>query len=58
MKKIILSLLFACSSMLVFAQDSMEEALAYQYFQQAEYEKAASLFEKLFSSTKNENYFD
>ncbi len=58
MKKIVLCLFFVCSSMLLFAQDSLEEALAYQYFQQADYEKAASLFEKLFNKTKNDNYFD
>ncbi|MNK22676.1 Beta-barrel assembly-enhancing protease [compost metagenome] len=36
----------------------MEEALAYQYYQQADYEKAASLLEKLFNRTRNDNYFD
>ncbi|RYD74162.1 MAG: tetratricopeptide repeat protein [Sphingobacteriales bacterium] len=35
-----------------------ESALAIQYYQEGDYEKAAVLFEKLFSSPNNEGYFD
>ncbi|WAC41332.1 tetratricopeptide repeat protein [Pedobacter sp. SL55] len=42
----------------MWAQDNVEEALAYQYYQQADYEKAASLLEKLFNRTRNDSYFD
>lgn len=42
----------------LWAQNNTEEALAYQYYQQADYEKAASLLEKLFNRTRNDNYFD
>lgn len=40
------------------AQDRAEEALAYQYYQQAEFDKAAVLLEKLFDKTKDDNYFE
>ncbi|RYG17248.1 MAG: tetratricopeptide repeat protein [Chitinophagaceae bacterium] len=36
----------------------MDEALAYQYYQQAEYDKAAVLLEKLFNQKKDDNYFE
>jgi tetratricopeptide (TPR) repeat protein len=52
----ILSLCFAFNA--VKAQENIDEALAYQYFQQAEYAKAASLLEKLFNRSKNDSYFD
>ncbi|RZL39658.1 MAG: tetratricopeptide repeat protein [Pedobacter sp.] len=35
-----------------------ESALAIQYYQEGDYEKAAVLFEKLFSSPNNDGYFD
>lgn len=58
MKKLFL-LLFLCASFFVLrAQDNVDEALAYQYYQQADYEKAAVLLEKLFNKTKNDAYFD
>jgi tetratricopeptide (TPR) repeat protein len=57
--KYLLSLLFFCFCFItVKAQENIDEALAYQYFQQAEYEKAASLLEKLFNRSKNDSYFD
>ncbi|WP_461788434.1 tetratricopeptide repeat protein [Pedobacter sp.] len=57
--KYFLSVLFFCSCFItVKAQDNIDEALAYQYFQQAEYEKAANLLEKLFNRSKNDSYFD
>lgn len=58
MKKLILLIFLSCSSLLLMAQDDVDEALAYQYYQQADYEKAAVLLEKLFNKTKNDGYFE
>jgi tetratricopeptide (TPR) repeat protein len=58
MKKILLTFLIGCITTCLYAQDNMDEALAYQFYQQAEYEKAALLFEKLFNKNKNDNYFE
>ncbi|MBB2146668.1 tetratricopeptide repeat protein [Pedobacter sp. LMG 31464] len=58
MKKFILICFLTCSYFLLHAQDNVDEALAYQYYQQAEYEKAAVLLEKLFNTTKNDTYFE
>ena len=58
MKKIIILLFLLINFFYLQAQDNMDEALAYQYFQQADYEKAAVLLEKLFIKTKNDNYFE
>lgn len=58
MKKISLLLLTLFFGINLFAQQNIDEALAYQYYQQADYEKAASLLEKLFNNTRNDGYFD
>lgn len=58
MKKLTLLICCVCSFFFLRAQESVDEALAYQYYQQADYEKAAVLLEKLFNSTKNDNYFE
>lgn len=58
MKKLLLLILLSSCTFFAIAQDQVDEALAYQYFQQADFEKAASLFEKLFTKTRNDNYFD
>lgn len=58
MKKIILTLVFCCTVFLLRAQDQVNEALAYQYYQQGEYDKAAVILEKLFSTTKDDNIFE
>ncbi len=58
MKHFVLLLFACCLSSTMWAQDNVEEALAYQYYQQAEYEKAATLLEKLFNRSRNDNYFD
>ncbi|MFD0939868.1 tetratricopeptide repeat protein [Pedobacter boryungensis] len=58
MKKFLILSLLTFSSLLLHAQDNVDEALAYQYYQQAEYEKAAVLLEKLFNATKNDSYFE
>lgn len=52
---ILLTLIFGLS---LSAQDSIDEALAYQYYQQGDFEKAAPLLEELFTRTKNDNYFE
>lgn len=58
MKRFLLLLLVSFLSSTMWAQDNIEEALAYQYYQQADYEKAANLLEKLFNRNRNDNYFD
>lgn len=58
MKYFTLFFLSCLISASLWAQDNIDEALAYQYYQQAEYDKAATLLEKLFNKTKNDTYFD
>ena len=58
MKKIILLFIITMASAGLKAQLSTEEALAIQYFQSGEFDKAAILYEKLFNKTKNVNYYD
>lgn len=58
MKKFLLVCFLTCACFLLHAQDNVDEALAYQYYQQADYEKAAVLLEKLFNATKNDTYFE
>ncbi|WP_343533593.1 tetratricopeptide repeat protein [Pedobacter sp.] len=58
MKRLMLLFLGCCWYTFGFAQQNIEEALAYQYYQQADYEKAATLLGKLFNSTRNDGYFD
>jgi tetratricopeptide (TPR) repeat protein len=58
MKKFLLVCFLTCAYFLLYAQDNIDEALAYQYYQQADYEKAAVLLEKLFNTTKNDSYFE
>jgi tetratricopeptide (TPR) repeat protein len=40
------------------AQQNVDDALAYQYYQQGQYQEAAVLLEKLFNRTKSDTYFD
>ncbi len=58
MKKIIFFLILIISSLGLKAQLSSEEALAIQYFQSGDFEKAAMLYEKLFNRTKNTSFYD
>jgi tetratricopeptide (TPR) repeat protein len=58
MKNFVLLLISCLLSAAIYAQGNVDEALAYQYYQQAEYEKAATLLEKLFNRTQNDSYFD
>lgn len=58
MKKLLLLICCVFSFSFLQAQEGVDEALAYQYYQQADYEKAAVLLEKLFNATKNDGYFE
>ncbi|SMC70831.1 tetratricopeptide repeat protein [Pedobacter nyackensis] len=58
MKKLYVILLFCFASILCQAQDSVDDALAYQYYQQGQYQQAAILLEKLFNKTKSDAHFE
>lgn len=58
MKRIIFLFFFINLSFFANAQENVDEALAFQYYQQADYEKASVLLEKLFNQTKNDSYFE
>jgi tetratricopeptide (TPR) repeat protein len=58
MRKIIALLYLFFASLGVQAQLSSEEALAVQYFQTGEFDKAVVIYQKLFSKTKNIGYYD
>lgn len=58
MRKIILFFICLFTINRVWSQDNSKEALAYQYYQQADYHRAAPLLEKLFSETNNDSYFE
>ena len=58
MKKIIVLLVIILGSTVAKAQLSGDEALALQYFQSGEFEKATILYQKLFNKTKNLSYYD
>lgn len=47
-----------CSTQIVFSQKSSTDSqLAYQYYQDKEYEKAATLYEKLYEKSRSRIYF-
>lgn len=48
MRKIVLSIFLACSVLFSFAQENTEQSLAFQYYNDGEYEKAAGLLSKLY----------
>lgn len=56
-KAIYLFLLLFCA-INVSGQTNIDEALAYQYYQQGDFEKASVLLEQLFTKTGNETYFE
>ncbi len=58
MKKIVLSILFFISVISLYAQQNNNEAIAAQFFQNGEYEKAASIYAKLFTQSENPGYYD
>jgi tetratricopeptide (TPR) repeat protein len=57
MKKLVLTLLSACFVLLLYAQDA-DEALAYQYYQEGDYARAAVVLEKLFNKTRSDSYLE
>lgn len=57
MKNYFLSILFICTSLYGFAQIDKTQALAQQYFQTGDYEKAAQLYEELFKTDNENNYY-
>lgn len=58
MKKIILILSLCLSVLCSSAQESVDDALAYQYYQQGQFQEAAILLEKLFNKTNSDTYFE
>ncbi|WP_411275584.1 tetratricopeptide repeat protein [Daejeonella sp.] len=58
MKRFFLILIVVLSSSAIIAQINSDEALAVQYFQTGEFDKAAVIYEKLFNRTKNVSYYD
>lgn len=58
MKRTVILILCCCASLFCIAQDNVDDALAYQYYQQGQYQQAAILLEKLFNKTKSNTYFD
>lgn len=58
MKKFFFFLLFLIGSASAFAQNLTEESLAYQYYQQGDFEKASVSLKSLFLKTKNDTYFE
>ncbi len=58
MKKILLLLLIMSITSASWAQLNSDEAMAVQYYQSGDYEKAALIYEKLFNKTKNTSYYD
>lgn len=57
MKHYFLSILFISSILFGFAQVDKNLALARQYYQTGDYEKAAQLFEELFKDDNNNTYY-
>lgn len=58
MKNLITILLVFLVNTYCGAQSSMDDALAFQYYQQGQYQEASVLLEKLFTRTKSDAYFD
>jgi len=57
-KTFTITTLLLLSVSFAFAQRSSEDALALQYYQNAEYDKAAIIYEKLFNHSNPQNYYD
>ncbi len=51
-------MLWCTASHTLYAQENIDEALAYQFYQQGEYDKATPLLEKLFNKSLNDSYFE
>jgi tetratricopeptide (TPR) repeat protein len=58
MKQLYIIVLCCLASLICQAQQNVDDALAYQYYQQGQYQEAAVLLEKLFNRTKSDNYFE
>lgn len=58
MKKLVLVCTFCLLRFLCAAQDHTDDALAYQYYQQGQFQEASMLFEKLYNKNNNETYFE
>ena len=58
MKKLAVTVLLCLIQLLCRAQDNVDDALAYQYYQQGQFQQAAVLLEKLFNNTKSDAYFE
>jgi len=58
MKQLYIIVLCCFASLLCRAQQNVDDALAYQYYQQGQYQEAAVLLEKLFNRTKSDSYFE
>ena len=58
MRNLIIIVLLTVTSSFCIAQTNMDDALAFQYYQQGQYQEASVLLEKIFNKTKNEAYFD
>lgn len=58
MKKVAVIILLCIAQLFCFAQDNLDDALAYQYYQQGQFQQAAVLLEKLFNNTKSDAYFE
>ena len=58
MKKLFAVVLFCFAHLICLAQDNTDDALAYQYYNQGQFQQAAVLLEKLFNKTKSDTYFE
>lgn len=58
MRKIAFLFFIILAPAISFAQVNSDEALAVQYFQAGEFDKAAVIYEKLYNSTRNRAYYD
>lgn len=58
MKKLFVVVVLCIVHLFCQAQENVDDALAYQYYQQGQYQQAVVLFEKLFSKTKNDTYLE
>ena len=58
MKKLAVIVLLCLIQLLCRAQDNLDDALAYQYYQQGQFQQAVVLLEKLFNTTKSDAYFE
>ncbi|ACU02587.1 tetratricopeptide repeat protein [Pedobacter heparinus] len=58
MKKVAVIVLLCFAHLFCLAQDNVDDALAYQYYQQGQYQQAVVLLEKLFNNTRSDAYFE